>query len=667
MKLLNFLIIKLTICLTAGILFGYHFPVNSDAIARLVFGGLVAWLVVFFTTDRTVVQSSFLGAITYLLMFAIGVLTLQFHTATNHELHYSNLDNLNAAQNMKIHVFKRLKPNEYYQKYLGKVTSVDAEKTNGIVLINSDRTQTIDIDTVLYVSAKLQLINSPKNPHQFDYRRYMERQQVNDQVFLNSQNTLVLPSQQTVYGLANVIRQRINNTLQHYSISDENLSVINALLLGQRQNISKETYKSFTSSGAIHILAISGLHIGLLLLLLRFCFKPFTYFKHGKIIASVIIIAVLWTYAFIVGMSASVIRAVTMFSLVTVAMYSNRLTNTYNILVISVFLLLLFNPFYVFDIGFQLSYSAVFAIVWIKPQFDELWTPSNYILRKFWDIFSVTISAQLGIFPLLLFYFHQFPGLFFVSNLLIIPLLGFLLGIGIITLIFAYFGWIPDLLFTIFNKAISLLLKFVAFISDKEDFLLTQISFNELNLISSYLFILCLILLWKSFSYKRFVFLLSSIACVQVGLLLNKKASQTEKFIVFNQYKKTIIAHKKGQQFNYMSSSKNYPRSIDAYITNEFITAVHNDSMRNIFIYKKKKILVVDEHSVYNTTFKPDIVVLTASPKINLNRLIDVLKPKQIVVDNNNYKSYIDRWEKTCLRENVSFYNIKTNGAFVLK
>ena len=490
----------------------------------------------------------------------------------------------------------------------------DSNVTTGVVLINVDSTQTVDIDNVLYATIKPTEIKKPLNPHQFDYNAYMKRQQVYHQVYLNAKNSLVITQKQSLFGKANDIRTRINKTLENHSISEKNLSIINALLLGQRQEVSKDTYKSFTSSGAVHILAISGLHIGLLLLMLSILFKPITYFKHGKIIVSITIVMLLWTYAFIVGLSASVVRAVTMFSLFTIALYSNRISNTYNTLVISAFLLLLWNPYYIFDIGFQMSYSAVFAIIWIKPSFDNLWQPKLYIGRKFWDVLSVTLSAQLGILPLSLFYFHQFPGLFFISNMVIIPLLGFLLGLGIITLIFAYFGWIPDLLFQLFNQCITWLLSFVEFISTHEDFVFSELPFNTWNLITSFLFIISVILFWKAQSFKRLMYVLLSIVCVQLAFIRNDWHSQSEEFIVFNQYKTTFIGQKLGRNFRFSAEQLKYNTSLDAYVVNEFITSVKRDSIKNVYKFKEKNILIVDQKEIYSTSFKSDIVVLTASP-----------------------------------------------------
>ena len=667
MKWLNFILIKLTCCLVAGILIGFFYPVGYTIVLIGCAVGLIVWVLLFLLTDNAVEQPIYLGVSTYALMVVIGVLVVTFHTQVNQKKHYVNRVNVSATQNIKIEVYKKLKPTRFYKKYLGTVVLCGAKKTTGIVLINTDSTQVLDIDDVVYASVKFQEINPALNPHQFDYKSYMQKQQVFHQVFLNDKNAMLLSQNKTLLGCANKIREQINITLKRYSISEDNLSVINALLLGQRQDISKNTYKSFTTSGTVHILAISGLHIGLLLLLLSIVFKPFTYFKYGNVMVSISIVLLLWSYAFIVGMSASVVRAVTMFSLFTIALYSHRLTNTYNTLVMSAFLLLLWDPYYVFDIGFQMSYSAVFAIIWIKPLFDQVWKPKFFISKKMWDVFSVTVAAQFGVLPLSLFYFHQFPGLFFISNMVIIPLLGFLLGLGIITLIFAYFGWIPSLLFELFNTCISGLLRFVRFISDQNNFIFTQLSFNVWNLVTLVMLIISIVLLCKAFSYKRIVFVLLSVVCVQVAFMRNKWYSQSEVFIVFNQYKSTLIGEKIGPKFYYSTPHLRYAKSIEDYTVNEFVQSVEKDTLRNVYQFKETNILVVDNNAIYNTSFCPEVVVLTGSPKLNLERLIDVLNPQLVVVDNNNYKSYVARWRQTCLYHGVPFHLTNEQGAFVLK
>jgi len=264
-------------------------------------------------------------------------------------------------------------------------------------------------------------------------------------------------------------------------------------LLGQRQDISKEIYNSYTKAGAIHILAVSGLHVGIILLLLNFVFKPIEYVKHGKVYKTIILVLILWSFAVIAGLSASVVRAVSMFTIVAIAMNLNRPTNVYNTLAISMFFLLLFKPTFLFDVGFQLSYLAVFAIVIIQPMLYNLWRPKYFLFKFLWGIFTVTIAAQFGIIPVSLFYFHQFPGLFFISNLVIIPFLGTILGFGIIIIGLSLLNILPEFLAAIYGNIIGLMNTFVGWVSNQESFLFKNISFNIEQVFISYLLLILII------------------------------------------------------------------------------------------------------------------------------------------------------------------------------
>ena len=667
MNLLNFTIIKLLFFLVAGIIFGFYFPINISISLSTTLALILSLLIVLIFTKKNNTQKIWFGLVSYFLTFSVGILCMTMHTESNHSNHYRSQIINREQQNLQIHIYKKLKPSKYHRKFLGEIVQVNNQKTSGIILINVDSTMQISIDDYICTKIKLIEINTPLNPHQFDYKEYMKKKQVLRQVFLNKKNSIHLQKKKTIYGASESIRKKINNTLLQYSISNENLSIINALLLGQRQLISIDTYKQFTQSGTIHILAISGLHIGILMLLMGWFFKPLTYFRWGKNAIPIFIILLLWCYAFLTGLSASVLRSVTMFSLITIAIYGNRITNTYNTLFISAFILLLVNPFYIFDIGFQLSYCAVFSIISIKPLLDKLWNPKMYLFKKSWDIISVSLAAQVGILPLSLYYFHQFPALFLISNLIIIPFLGFLLGVGISTMIFAYFGNIPDILFNTLDTSITYLNLFVRFISSKETFIFEQIPFNLLNLISFYMLIISLIIIGWKFSYQKLLLVLSSIIIVQFVFVINRKNNQREELVIFNQYKTTLIAHKKGDVLHFVSKNMKYKRSLLNYGVNEFATLIVEDSLQNYYSFKNESILIVDETGIYNTSFTADIVVLTNSPKINLKRLIETQHAKQIVVDNNNYKSYVNRWRKTCDELKIPFHFTGKDGAFIIK
>lgn len=660
--------IKICFCLITGILIGYYFTIPTTVSIILIITSYLFVFSILNAHNKKVKQPISLSIYTYLSFFFIGIFSLNIHTHYRQLNHYSNTLKKEGYNESVLQIYKQLKPNQYHQKYLAKVKQINTKKVSGIILVQTDTLQKLNIDDILFTKGSVKTINRPLNPHQFDYSAYMKKQQVYHQVSLNAKNTVQLKATTSIYGYASKIRSRINATLKKHHLSKENLSIINALLLGQRQDISKETYTEFTNSGAIHILAISGLHIGLLMLILSWLLKPLHYFKFGKNIIPLIIVIILWLYAFLAGFSASVVRAVTMFSLFTIAHYHKRITNTYNTLFISAFILLLFNPFYLFDIGFQLSYLAVFAIIWIKPLFDQLWSPKNILLRKGWDIFSVTIAAQLGILPLSLYYFHQFPGLFFITNLVIIPLLGLLLIIGMTTLLFAYYGWIPKFLILTLDTAIQLLINFVHYISSKEAFLFTNISFNHLNLITAYCLIITTILLWKKSSFRNLVLVLTSILSIQLANLSNKSEYHKEEFIVFNQYKSTLIANRKNNSLTYSANNNQYAsKKLLDYSTNEFINNIKQDSLKNVYTINQKLILLLDHNGIYDVSLKPDIIVLTNSPRINLNRVIEQLHPKKIIIDNNNYKSYIQHWKATCIKQKIPFHITCEKGAAVIR
>ncbi|MBC8883963.1 ComEC/Rec2 family competence protein [Flavobacterium piscinae] len=151
---------------------------------------------------------------------------------------------------------------------------------------------------------------------------------------------------------------------------------------------------NYSKSGAIHILAISGLHIGILLYFFKALLKPIERIKYGRVITPFLLIVILWSFALLSGLSASVVRAVTMFTFVSIGMYMNRETNIYNTLGSSILILLLFKPNFIFDVGFQLSYCAVFSIVTIQPLFSKLWTPKNKIIGYFYDILTVSFLCS---------------------------------------------------------------------------------------------------------------------------------------------------------------------------------------------------------------------------------------------------------------------------------
>jgi competence protein ComEC len=148
-------------------------------------------------------------------------------------------------------------------------------------------------------------------------------------------------------------------------------------------------------------------------------------------------------FGIVAGLAPSVVRSVTMFSFVAIGQHLRRSVNIYHTLLGSILLILLVQPKFLFDVGFQLSYLALFFILWLHPLLSRLLEPKNKILKYIWEILSVSFAAQIGTLPLSLYYFHQFPGLFFITNLVIIPLTGFIMGLGVVVMVLAFVNLCP--------------------------------------------------------------------------------------------------------------------------------------------------------------------------------------------------------------------------------
>ena len=677
MKALNFLIIKLTFCLIAGILFSHFFSITLVDTFSFTIGLFIILWISKRIAGRTFHKTIWFGLVAYLLMCMLGILTYNTHHHKNFPKHYTTNEELKNRNDILItfRIKERLKPTLYHHKYIVELTKINEESATGKVLLNITKHsnfQRYDVDDILALQSKFEDIRSPLNPNQFNYKAYLEKQYIYHQLFTEQQSIFEINLQrQSILGYADALRQTINKRLRHFNFKPEELAIINALILGQRQDMDRDMYNDYANAGAIHILAVSGLHVGIILMMLNFVLKPIEYINRGKIIKVVIILTLLWSFAIIAGLSASVTRAVTMFSILAIAMHLKRPTNIYNTLSISMFILLLFKPMLLFDVGFQMSYLAVFAIVSIQPLLYALWLPKWKIVDYFWQIFTVTIAAQLGVVPISLFYFHQFPGLFFISNLAIIPFLGLILGFGILVILLSLLNLLPELLANAYGSLISTMNHVVSWVSQQEEFLIKDISFPLNYVISTYVLLLALILVYKKKYFKRIVFLLVSILILQSVFIYTKHKNKSEAFIIFHKSKFSVFGKKQNTNLtiwhNLDSSRIQNEKMISDYKVGNFIKSIRYDTIYNVYNTRTKRLLIIDSLGVYQVSFKPHYILLRNSPKINLKRLIDSLKPQLIIADGSNYKSYVKRWKATCLKEKLPFHETYEKGALILR
>ena len=670
MKLLAYAPIKLSLLLILGILLGYLFP---EPLAYSFYFLLISMLVLgYFFVQKKNSGLGFELAASITVIF-LGIFSYVQSQPLYHDNHFSKITETTSPL-LQVKIRDVLKPNTFSQSYLASVLTIDGKKTIGKVLVNQpidSTSNTFRVDDELFIKSKILDIKPPINPHQFDFRKYMGHLGVYHSVRLTDENSLTSPNPtRTLSGRAQQIRSIIIKKLSLEQFGREQLSIIQALLLGERDTISPETYSNYVDAGAVHILAVSGLHIGILLLLIQFLLRPLKLLAHGRILVLAISVVLLWGFAFLAGLSASIIRACTMFTFVAYAMYLNRPSNSFNILALSMFFILLaINPNLLFQAGFQMSYAAVFAIVWIYPLLQKWWLPKNKIIRYIWQLLSVSVAAQLGVLPISLFYFHQFPGLFFISNLLIVPFLGLILGMGILIILLSLLEIAPPPLIWFYNEVIGLMNKMVGWIAEQEAFVLKSISFDNVQLFLGYLIIGTLIYSLTKVAYRRVMYFLSFVLIFQLYVIFqNYTSGDKEEAIILHQVKNSVLFHRNGNTLNVMTSNSiTAIRLVENYRVQERIAQVNYAPLKNSYTIEGRSLLIIDSTGVYNHTEPSSVYVITQSPKINLERFIQQSQPKEIIADGSNYLSYVERWKQTCLKHKIPFHYTGEMGFYVFK
>lgn len=270
---------------------------------------------------------------------------------------------------------------------------------------------------------KLSTIPEPKNPFDFNYKQYLYYKNIYHQCFLRESEfvTNVSGFELSITEYPLLLKSRLLEILKENNLKDDDLSVTSALLLGYDDEISRDLLGAYSRTGTLHVLSVSGLHVGILFMILNFLLR-FPNKKYWVLIKTLIVFICIWFYAALTGMSPSVVRSATMFSFILIGTAINKKGNIYNTLLASASLILVFDPFLLVDVGFQLSYLAVGGIVFFYPYVSNWFVSRHKFVNIIWRTTAVSISAQIITLPITIYYFGQFPSLFFMANLIVIPL-----------------------------------------------------------------------------------------------------------------------------------------------------------------------------------------------------------------------------------------------------
>ena len=666
MRFLDFVSVRLAFWLVLGILIGYYWQPMLLWVIPMLIPGLVLVYVGRFIPERH--SFPVFGAGVAVTAMSLGILAITTTLPKNKPTHYFHQTSTSKEQ-LHLKIREVLKPTEYAHRYVVDIIGVGDTSTTGRALLylsKASQSDTLKVDNELLVYSKLETIRPPLNPYQFNYQEYMSRQGIHAQLNVASGAYLsIADAPKTIIGRAINFRESIIRNLQTYNFGSDQQAVIQALLLGKRTDISEATYNDYKNAGAVHILAVSGLHVGVLLLLFQWLLQPLERLPRGGVIKLVVLVIVLWGYAVIAGLSPSIVRAVTMFSFVAYALYLNRPSSTANIVTLSLLFILLLQPLFLFQVGFQMSYAAVFAIVWLFPKLQNFWNPKSFFLKKGWQLLSVSIAAQLGVLPISLFYFHQFPALFFVSNLIVVPFLGVILGTGVAILVLAYFQLLPDVLVLGYDKLIGGMNALIAWVAQQEAFVFKNISFDGFQLVLGYLLIFGLIYALTKATFRNLVFFLGALIGFSGYLLITALNTQEEAVILAHQTRNSLLLHKHGTTLTVMAADTLRTQRIRTdYEVAKRIRSTKVTPLLNSYILQDKRLLILDSTGMYPNGGSPAYLLLTQSPRINLDRLLEQMQPEVVLADGSNYRSYIARWAASCRKAAIPFHYTGDKGFY---
>ncbi len=672
MKSFKFPIIFITIFIILGIMAGQFIELSIPMLFFINFGFLLILLALHKLANRKINAYKLFSIGLVVSSFSFGILLQKRMNQSNFSSHYSHYILKNQPNILQLEIQNRLKPTKNYFRYIGKIYSINQNESFGKILIKQKKS-----DNPLAPGQNLKLLLNkndfklpPKalNPYAFDYRKYLAKKGIYHEILMDKTawKSDKNKSSTSVIVIAEQIRHHIYNIFKRNGLKGKELALASALFLGERHYISKETLSDFQSAGTVHVLAISGLHIGILLWFLNFIFN-FIKTRWGNFPFLLITLFILWFYAFLTGFSPSVLRAVIMFSFLQIGLQLRRETNIHNTLFSAAFIMILINPAIIYQIGFQMSFLAVLSIVSFFPIFSKPFKNWKQPFKWFTDLFMVSLSAQLGVLPLSLFYFHLFPTYFLLANLIIIPFLFVILIYGFSIMILSLSGIQLTSLFKIFHYLLNLLLELNNHIASLKKSSIPNIYFDKFLMIFSF-FAIFLLYQWfkQKINFKLLITSLLLIISIQSYTIVKKyKISKEHHLYFLHQYGTDLVAESQGDYLKFYNKKE----KIDSFLLNGFknhFQKISFDSLKFIQNFDGKNILHIDSSGIWNFRDLPiDIIALHHSPKINLEKVIRKYQPKIIIADASNYPSYIKRWQHTASQYNIRFIDIN-KGSFVL-
>lgn len=682
-----FLRILLPFCL--GILLQWYFSISSYIIYGIIAFSLVSIIAFYFLSIKANYVLQFVKGGTYFLLIGgISMLLTHFNNTSLQKNWYGNYYEpedllIVRIDEPPIEKNKSYKADAFVEAVL-RGDSVIATQGKLLLYFSKDTaTSQLNYGDKIIINKKLQPIKNAGNPGGFNYKRYAAFQQIFYNAFLKEKDWVTINQNSTSWFKQFIFNARssiLSILKNNVGANKDELGIAEALLIGYTNDLDKDLVQAYSNTGVVHIIAISGMHLGLIYVMLVWLFGKLPFIRNSKLLQVILILSCLWFFSLITGASASVLRSAVMFSCIAIGKNFVRQSSVYNSLAASAFILLCYNPYYLWDVGFQLSYLAVIGIVaFQKPIYNSIYIKNKWV-DNIWKLTAVSIAAQLLTFPICIYYFHQFPNLFLLTNLIAVPLSSIILYVEIALIALSWIPFVGTWLGKLTQWLVWLMNKIILFVNDFSFAVWDKLPSTIFTTILLYAVVICFSrwLINKRKNYlKAFVLLLLCFVALQS--LMNWQVKKQEKFIVYNVPQHQAVDFISGNKYKFVGDSillvdgilQNFhlkPGRIKLQLINRVDSFQHCFEANNFYQFNNKKILLLDEPLHFDSLsvkVNVDIVVVSKNPKLYIPQLASVFNCKTIVFDASNSLWKIDRWKQDCDKLNLHYYSVPDSGAFI--
>ena len=555
-------LLLMLLCYVLGIFFCDLIPTSIHQTVFLMSFALVFTMLSFFKVKILKELKNYsLG----FLFFSVGVFSHYWHSKK------SEIPNFQGKQTVVFQINKKLNSNKKYRKY-EVLAKAEGNEINAILYVPKEEKQ-LDFKNYYQTKVYINKVESPKNDFQFDYAKYLARKGIYYQSFATDE---ILEAPKKTLTISEKIRQKrleILNTIDGSKLPKREREFLKGIILADRTEMDAEMVSDFSKSGLVHFLAISGTHLAIIFWLILYLLKPIFPAKFRKI-PIVLSLLFIWSFTIFIDYGSSVVRSCLMITAYYSFVLLQRKPDLLHAMAIAGFAILIFDTHQVFDVGFQLSFIAVFGIFWLnEPILKNFPRPKNKIQDFLFNVVSMSLAAQIATLPLVIFYFHQYSFLSIVANVIIVPFSEIIIIFSLLmTVLFAFkleFSWLSF----IYEKLVDFLLKSIHFFADQDWFFIKNIPLNwgELIILFVVIFLLRGLFLHQSKTMLRLlgIALLFFMVRIIVDFYQFKK---TETLVVENFNQKTII-QKEGNRAIFWVDKKSNNEMLKRFIIEPYITS----------------------------------------------------------------------------------------------